>query len=101
MLIKWNDGKEIHRLKIIDVVCHEWEKIGTILGIPPHKLKQIWVETSHNSQTCCNNVFELWLKNPPKLYPPTWHAFIELLEDIPFGELAKELEEALIHRVPV
>lgn len=99
MLIKWNDGKEIRRLEVIDVVCHEWERIGTILGIPPRKLKQIRLETSHNSPTCCNNVFELWLMNPSKQYPPTWRAFIELLKDIPFGELAKELEEALIHRV--
>lgn len=98
MLIRWNNGAGICRLRIIEAVCNEWENIGTILGIPEHKL-QTWMETSRDPQRCCNKVFKYWLKNPPKRYPPTWGAFIELLKDIPFEELAKNLKEALIHRV--
>jgi len=97
-LIRWNDGTEKRRLRIIDEVCLEWEKIGTILDIPSNKLEQFRMETSHNSQKCCKNLFEFWLKNPPEQYPPTWDAFIELLKDIPFEELAKELKKALVNR---
>jgi len=99
MLIKWKDGAKTRQLRIIDNICNEWEKIGTILGIPAAKLQMWSMQTKQDPQQCCKNVLHSWLRNPPEEYPLTWGGFIDLLEDIPFKELAKELREALIHKV--
>ena len=96
-LIKWKDGTETHRLRIIDTVCNEWRKIGKILHIPAAKL-QTWKQTNHDPHVCCDKVFSFWFQNPPEDYPLTWDGFIDLLEDVPFEGLAKELKEALIHK---
>ena len=99
MLIKWKKGSETHRLRIIDVVCNNWDTIGKILYIPEERLEMWWTQTNHNPNKCCNNVFSSWFQNPPKDYPVTWRGFIELLEDVPFKALAEELKEALLHKV--
>ena len=98
-LIKWKDGTETRRLRIIDTVCGKWETIGILLYIPPANLELWWKQTNHDPHKCCDNVFRFWFQNPPEDYPLTWDGFIDLLEDVPFKELAEELKEALIHRV--
>ena len=98
-LIKWKDGAKTRQLRIIDNICNEWEKTGTLLGIPAAKLQMWSMQTKQDPQQCCTKVINSWLWNPPEEYPLMWGGFIDLLEDIPYKELAKELREALIHKV--
>ena len=98
-LIKWKKGGESGRLRIIDTICNEWEKIGSTLGIPSPKISTIRAQNNHDPQRCCNSVFGYWFQNPPKEYPLTWSGFIELLQDVEFEALADELTEALHNRV--
>ena len=97
-LIKWKDGTEKCRLRILDEVCNKWEKIGTTLCIPYTTLQMWSMQNDNDPEKCCTMVFRSWFENPPEDYPITWGGFIELLEDVQFKELAKKLRKALIHR---
>ena len=51
-------------------------------------------QTRDDPQGCLNKVFDHF-QNPPNDNPLKWSAFIELLEDADFPEVATNLKEAL------
>ena len=97
--MKWRKDGQIQRLKIADTICNEWRKIGKILSIPAAKLQTWSTQTRDDPLGCLNKVLDHWFQNPPDNYPLKWSAFIELLEDVEFPEVAKDLREALDNRV--
>ena len=97
--MKWRKDGQTQRLKIADTICNEWKKIGKILSIPPAKLQTWSTQARDDPLSCLNKVLDHWFQNPPDDYPLKWSAFIELLEDTDFTDLARELRDALDNRV--
>ena len=99
-LLKYRDGGEVKRLKLVDNILNHWEDVGKILGIPQPKLQAWRTQTNNDPKRCCDNVMAHWLQNPPDEYPLTWRGLIDLLEDVDeFGQLVEDLKKALANKV--
>lgn len=98
-LLKWRDGGEVRRLKLVDTILNDWRTIGNILGISQSKLDAWWTQTNHDPKRCCDKVLAHWLQNPPEEYSPTWRGQIDLLKDAEFSTLVQELKKAIVNKV--
>ena len=99
-LLKYREGGQVKRLKLVDTILNEWRDVGQILGIAQPKLDAWWTQTNNDPKRCCDNVMAHWLQNPPDEYPLTWRGLIDLLEDVDkFGALVQDLETALANKV--
>lgn len=98
-LIKYRDGGEIKRLKLVDNILNKWDEVGRYLGIQEPKLQAWRTQTGNDPKRCCDNVVANWLQNPPDEYPLTWRGLIDLLEDADFTQLVKDLKKALANKV--
>ena len=103
-LIKWmdKDGK-VQKFCLVDKVTSRWESFGYLLDIPQDKLDSWKVECLGDLAKCWIKVMNYWLVNSQILdnpgdkpeYPATWEGLYEMLEDVEYAEVAKELREAV------
>ena len=87
-----SDGK-VQRLRIITEVCPKWKEMGDLMGVSACLLDAI--EENRRGE-CCRDVFCDWLEQEGGgNYPVTWQGLCELLEDLEFSALAKQVQQLL------
>ena len=99
-LIKWKDSSgEVRKFRLVNIVSSKWEAFGYRLGIA-HMLDGWREECLASAQRCWWKVMQYWLSeyqcdtNTPD-YPATWEGMYEMLDDVEFSEVAKQLKEAV------
>jgi hypothetical protein len=91
-LIKWRgNGGCVHKFRLINRVSAKWESFGRRLEIPSNVLQGWREECQADAAKCWNKVMEYWLAG----HPATWESVYELLEDLEYTTVAKELKDAL------
>ena len=96
--IQWRDenGKK-QKFRLINRVCSKWESFAYRLELPQNMLDAWRKECLNNSAHCWLKVMQHWLTggNTPE-YPATWDGLYELLKDVEYSEVARELREAVV-----
>lgn len=96
-LIKWTSEGETHRLNIVRSIAPKWREAGILLGIAPTEVEIISKRYPNEPVDCCREAFNKWLEGGGSQtdYKTTWSGVIELLEDLLYGQVAKNLTTAL------
>ena len=88
-----SDG-QVQRLRIITEVCPKWKEMGDLMGVSACRLEAIEKNRRGEVKECCRDVFHDWLEQEGGgNYPVTWHGLCELLEDLEFSALAKQVQQ--------
>jgi hypothetical protein len=103
-LIKWRDlNGRVRKYSLISQVSSKWEPFGYRLSIPPNVLEGWREEYMANAARCWGKVMQFWLSeyqqecsDEEAEYPATWEGLYEMLEDVEFAEVAKQLKEAVL-----
>ena len=95
-LIRWRDkNRELKKFYLKHSICIEWEKIGDLVDIPSGLLEAWGIKYREDPLKCIKPVLSHWLSNPTEDYPATWEGLYQLLEDIEYSEIAKQLRQCL------
>ena len=97
-LLKWKDeeGRE-QELRVVNLVCAQWEDFGLLLGFEFNQLKMWDTEYRGNSKKCWNEVMNQWLvQGGSRDYPATWEGLYTLLRDTGFANTVGKLKNAII-----
>ena len=87
-----SDG-QVQRLRIMTEVCPKWKEMGDLMGLSACRLEAIEKNRRGEVKECCRDVFHDWLEQEGGgNYPVTWHGLCELLEDLEFSALAKQVQ---------
>ena len=96
-LLKWKDkhGKE-QRLRLVEKVSCKWLEFGLAVGMEMDLLKA-WERQYHeDGRRCWLEVMECWLNMAGTGdYPTTWEGLCQLVVDVGYKEVSKELKTAL------
>ena len=75
-------------------VCPKWKEIGDLMRLSASRLEAIEKNRRGEVKECCRDVFHDWLaQEGGGNYPVTWQGLCELLEDLKFSALAKEVKQ--------
>jgi hypothetical protein len=87
--MKTREGKKI---RIIETVAPKWKALGIQLEFDEFasKLSTIKANNSNDTEECCSEMFQHWLKGNG-VRPCSWRKLIELLEDCDFEVLAGQV----------
>lgn len=77
--------------RVIQSVAHKWESVALQLEIPEAVIKTLDRDIK-DSEVKCAKIFEKWLDGG-YLKPVTWEALLEILTDVEFSTLAKDLKQ--------
>ena len=97
-LIKWRDERgEEQKFRLVNRVSSRWESFGYRLDLPQNMLDAWREECHHISARCWCKVMHHWLTggDTPD-YPATWDGLYEMLEDVEYFEVARQLREAVL-----
>ena len=97
-LIKWRDERgEEQKFRLVNRVSSRWESFGYQLGLPQNMLDMWRMEYPDNPARCWMKVMQHWLTggDTPD-YPATWDGLYELLEDVEYFDVARQLREAVL-----
>ena len=96
-LLKWEDEQGCRQtFRLIDKVQSSWKKFGTILCLEHDMLESWEVQYQRDAPTCLKKVLKYWLdEGGVKDYPPTWEGLYNLLVDVKYSVVAKELKNVL------
>ena len=90
-----SDG-QVQRLRIITEVCPKWKEMGDLMGVSACRLEATEENRRGKVKECCRDVFCDWLEQEGGgNYPVTWQGVCELLEDLEFSALAKQVQQLL------
>lgn len=94
-LIKWKETK----FRLVNNVSSRWRSFGTRLDMPYNLLDAWWKECLGNSARCWNKVMGYWLDGGGTSdYPITWEGLYELLDDVEYSEITKDLKKIVTAR---
>ena len=66
------------------------------MGVSACRLEAIEKNRRDEVKECCRDVFHDWLEQEGgRNYPVTWQGLCELLEDLEFSALAKQVQQLL------
>ena len=73
-----------------------WKSIGDLLEFDDVGTRLLELEENNrgNPETCCRDMFQLWLMGDGKR-PCSWRTLIEILQDSELDVLAREIKAAL------
>ena len=84
----------VHRFCLVNHVSAKWKKFGHLINLTEYQMKS-WAKETDN-EGCWMKVMEAWLEGQGQdMYPPTWQGLFEMLEDIEFGGVVRDLKEAV------
>ena len=88
-MLKTAEGK---RIKIISTIASKWRALGDQMEFDEFgaKLDAIRSKNNNDSEECCREMFQHWLKGSG-VRPCSWRKLIELLEDCDFEVLAEQV----------
>ena len=91
-LLKWKDARgQYQQFSLISKVGAKWRKFGMCIGFPDDKL-DAWEKEFHSSEDRWKKVMEPWLlKTISCRYPTTWNGLSDMLEDVGYTEVARQL----------
>ncbi len=101
--IKWSDrdGRE-KTFRLEEKVGSKWRDLGLRLSIEPATLDGWDIQYQRDARRCWGKVMgEFISSGGTGGYPPTWEGLYQLLEDIKCGGIARDLEEAVTHAIPI
>ena len=76
-------------------VSAKWRKFGLLLDLKANVLDG-WDSQYHcKVEDCWVRVMQHWMDGGSKVYPATWQGLYDLVEDVGFPAVAKELKEAV------
>lgn len=85
------------KFRLVDKVGSKWEDFGLIMNLEHDQLTQ-WKEKFHcDSAKCWCAVMEHWISSGGQEsdYPVTWEGLQEMLVDVQYDTVAKDLAKAL------
>ena len=97
-LFKWRDEcGDNQQLRIIEAVSNDWRDVAILLGLSVGQMEALWKKYCMNSEDCCLDVFDDWIKKNGEStdYTVTWSGLHELLVDIKHAATAECLKKAL------
>ena len=80
-------------VKVIERTAASWERVATSLHFDGHEIRNI-AKDYHLSEDACRNVFIEWLDGKGR-QPKTWETVLSALNEAGFGEVARDLSDAI------
>ena len=79
----------------MDRVSVKWKKFGLLLDLKPNVLDGWDSHYRGKAEDCWVQVMQHWMDGGSKGYPATWQGLYDLVEDVGYPAVAKELKEAV------
>ena len=79
----------------MDRVSTKWRKFGLLLNLTPNMLDGWDSQNRGKAEDCWVRVMQHWMDRGSKVYPATWQGLYDLVEDVGYPAVAKELKEAV------
>ena len=96
-IFTWSAQGKKKKIRVIKSTCAKWQKIGDILGCDPHYLKALHQKHQGDPEDTCRDIFCEWLEVGAfqTNYEMSWEGVMELLDDLDYTVLVRDLKEAL------
>lgn len=95
ILIKYQVYNEEKDFRLLQKIQHKWYVIGALLGVPVDTIDSY---RSTDEEKCCD-VLGMWMERGSPEYPVEWDGLIKVLQDVEMRAAARDLREALEHRI--
>ena len=84
------------KFALVNSVSANWKKFGRLLDLESNVLNGWDSQHRGTAEDCWDEVMQHWRKGGGvKVYPPTWQGLYDLVEDVGYPAVAKELKKAV------
>ena len=91
------------RVKVIERVAADWERVATSLYFQLHEIRIIKSDCPSQCEVACQRVFQKWLASTAEdglRQPVTWNTLVKVLTETYFSEVATELITVITAAIP-